>query len=91
VQCIGSIRKLGGFAMVDDWNPSMGFTDVVLFGLNEDLPLALTKALALYPNAIKNHNVWTQNSLNLPMRIEWGKLIPIPELVKILIETYEAK
>jgi hypothetical protein len=83
--CIETVRRLGGFAIVDDWNASLGYSDVVLFGISEDVSPGIEKSLSLYESGDLKSGGNAVNPIGIDVRISWGEIIPSPEKIKGLL------
>jgi hypothetical protein len=84
INVLDSLRRLGAFAVLEDWDPARGYDDVVVFGISEDLPLILQKALSVYKRDNKAIS-WKAREMTLPLKIEWGSVIPISTDIKAII------
>ncbi len=76
--CLETLRRLGGFAIMDDWHPGYGYADIVLFGISEDYSEMLEKSLSLYRSRNSSGGDTAAPSVSVHTRIAWGKVIPIP-------------
>jgi hypothetical protein len=77
--CLDYLRNEGGFAILEEWNITSGYTDVVLLSLHDDIG-AIFEGLAANIEVLDSENaVWKEDSFKGHVRIIWGKAIRWPE------------
>ena len=70
--CLDFLIKEGGYAIVEDWDPSFGYEDVVICSVRENIPETYAKILARLKS---NHG----ELLDGVVEIVWGKALSIPD------------